>query len=216
MSRPSPDLIDRVKTAAFSELPELAEQVGYRWPARSNRRGRKLHCPFHTDRTPSAHLYPDKIHCFACGESLDVIDLEQFAEGGTVADAIHRLAARHGIDHGQADVNAAVSPRFDDQTLAEAALFRTALIWHTERELEAAKAPLLESPGGIDGERIFALTQMLAEVQAWSEYDAAEALTDLQAKQPEFVAELVTEAEEAHELLTNVIWLAGKATERVA
>jgi hypothetical protein len=197
------NFIEQVKVAAAIELPNLAEQAGYRWPARTNRQNRKLHCPFHADKTASAHLYDDRIHCFSCGRSSDAIDLEQLAQGGTVADAIRSLAARHGIEAGRGTVP--FHPRFDTQTLAEAELFRIGLSWHVERELEAAKLPLLEIPGEVDGARIRALTQMLAAIQAWGEYDAAEAFTDLKVKQPNFVAGLIAEATEVQTLLVAVI-----------
>lgn len=143
VSQFSPGLLGQVKAAAASELSNVAERAGYRWPARTNRRSRKLHCPFHLDKTASAHLYSDRVHCFGCGRSLDVIDLEQLAQGGTGADAIRRLALRYGIEVGRGTVP--FHPRFDAQTLAEAELFRIGLSWHVERELEAAKLPCSRS-----------------------------------------------------------------------
>jgi hypothetical protein len=203
--------IEQVKAAAASELPDLAAQAGYRWPARSRTRSGKLHCAFHADETPSAHLYEDRIHCFGCGESRDVIDLEQLARSGTFTEALYRLAHRHGI---QADgVDVPVRPRFTTETLAEAELFRTGLIWHLERELEAAKLPLLEGPGEVDGERIFSFTQILADVQQWTEHDAAEAFLQLKSKHPEFVAELGTEAEHTQAPSMSILYFAGQSPE---
>ena len=37
------------------------------------RNGKAL-CPFHKERTPSFHVFPDAFHCFACGIHGDHID----------------------------------------------------------------------------------------------------------------------------------------------
>lgn len=36
-----------------------------------------FHCPFHNDKTPSAKIYGNKYHCFACGQHGDVIQFVQ-------------------------------------------------------------------------------------------------------------------------------------------
>ena len=41
-----------------------------------NRSGMCL-CPFHAEKTPSAKVYKDGLHCFGCGEHHDVISLTQ-------------------------------------------------------------------------------------------------------------------------------------------
>lgn len=38
-------------------------------------RDRNIICPFHPDRNPSCHIYPDHFHCFACGATGDNIAL---------------------------------------------------------------------------------------------------------------------------------------------
>ncbi|MGI9074232.1 MAG: CHC2 zinc finger domain-containing protein [Bryobacteraceae bacterium] len=207
--------IQQVKAAAASQIPTLAERAGFRWPARGEGRGRKMHCSFHADKTPSAHLYDDRIHCFGCTQSWDVIDLEQLVGGGTFSDALNRLAARYGIEAEPTDVHVAVRPRFDTETLAEAALFHTGLRWHLERRLEAAKLPLL-GEGEVDGEAIYGLTQLLCDVQRWTEHEAAEAFADLRMKEPDFVAERIAEAEDAQSLLMHALYLAGQTAKRVA
>lgn len=40
-------------------------------------RGEMCLCPFHNEKTPSAKIYPDALHCFGCGEHLDVISFTQ-------------------------------------------------------------------------------------------------------------------------------------------
>jgi hypothetical protein len=48
----------------------VAEQTG-----QATRYGKHVHCPFHSDTTPSMMLYPDgHWHCFQCGEGGDLFD----------------------------------------------------------------------------------------------------------------------------------------------
>ena len=34
-------------------------------------------CPFHTEKTPSAKIYPKNLYCFGCGTSADIISFTQ-------------------------------------------------------------------------------------------------------------------------------------------
>ena len=46
-------------------------------------------CPFHTEKTPSFHVYPDNsYHCFGCGAHGDVIDFVAGIEHIEPAEAI--------------------------------------------------------------------------------------------------------------------------------
>lgn len=48
---------------------EVIEHFGFE-PNRSM----NILCPFHQEKTPSLHIYPDGWHCFGCGASGDCID----------------------------------------------------------------------------------------------------------------------------------------------
>jgi hypothetical protein len=55
-------------------------------------RKNKTNCPFHEDRTPSAHLYGDNhIYCFSCHKNIDTIDFIMERDGKTFADAVKYL-----------------------------------------------------------------------------------------------------------------------------
>ncbi len=56
-------------------------------------------CPFHSEKTPSFHVHPDRgfFKCFGCGEAGDVIDFALRATRMTFSEAIHHLADRAGI-----------------------------------------------------------------------------------------------------------------------
>ena len=56
-------------------------------------------CPFHSERTPSFVVYPDKkdYHCFGCGAHGTVIDYVMQLEGVSLWEAVEMLADRLGI-----------------------------------------------------------------------------------------------------------------------
>ena len=75
-------------------------------------RGGMTLCPFHKERTPSAKIYPDALHCFGCGTHVDVIGFTQkmFALVGPI-DAVKKLNDDYGlnIDIGKAPTAEEVS-----------------------------------------------------------------------------------------------------------
>jgi len=67
-----------------------------------SKRGRDLVglCPFHSERTPSFHVHPDKgfFKCFGCGAGGDVITFVSKLENLAFPDAVRMLAGRAGIE----------------------------------------------------------------------------------------------------------------------
>lgn len=59
----------------------------------------KALCPFHTEKTPSFVINPNKKfwHCFGCGAAGDVISFVQKMEGISFSDAVNKLAIQAGI-----------------------------------------------------------------------------------------------------------------------
>lgn len=51
----------------------------------------KIHCLFHDEKTPSMHVYPDKVHCFGCDATADVIDLVMKIENKSFKEAVRSL-----------------------------------------------------------------------------------------------------------------------------
>lgn len=56
-------------------------------------------CPFHMERTPSFHVYPDegRYHCFGCGAHGDCFDLVQESTRCDFREALEFLARRVGM-----------------------------------------------------------------------------------------------------------------------
>lgn len=56
-------------------------------------------CPFHSERTPSFHVHPEKgvFKCFGCGEAGDVIAFVSKIEGLSFSEALEKLAGQLGI-----------------------------------------------------------------------------------------------------------------------
>ncbi len=61
-------------------------------------RGGMCICPFHEERTPSARIYPDNLHCFGCGTHVDVIGFTQKIFGlDKPIDAVKKLNEDFGL-----------------------------------------------------------------------------------------------------------------------
>lgn len=139
---------------------------------------------------------------FCCTDALDAIDLEQLARGGSVSDAVRRLAARYGVVED-------VAPRpsrshFSNDQLAQAEQFRAGLAWRIERALVRLKRAVS------DETRLLAsatrtLTHQLACIQTWSVYDAVDAYEALNSINPRLAMQCVAEASEAQASLAALI-----------
>ena len=60
----------------------------------------KGNCPFHGERTPSFHVYPEDKHfkCYGCGAYGDVFKFLQQLEGKEFPEVVRALAAEAGIE----------------------------------------------------------------------------------------------------------------------
>jgi DNA primase len=59
----------------------------------------KGNCPFHSEKTPSFHVHPDKgfFHCFGCGVGGDVFKFLELHEKVGFQDAVRMLAQKLGV-----------------------------------------------------------------------------------------------------------------------
>ena len=91
-------VFEQVKSAV--DMKTVAEGYGLHID-----RGGMCICPFHEERTPSAKIYPDALHCFGCGAHVDVIGFTQKMFGlDKPIDAVKKLNDDYGlhIDIGKA------------------------------------------------------------------------------------------------------------------
>src|SRR5215469_10731666 len=79
---------------------DIANFIGEYVPLR--KRGNDLVglCPFHSEKTPSFHVHPDRgfFKCFGCGAGGDVIAFVQRIENVPFSDAVRTLATKAGIE----------------------------------------------------------------------------------------------------------------------
>jgi hypothetical protein len=72
------EMIQRAKEHPFTDL----------LPFKKN----KCFCPYHEERTPSAHLYLDNhVYCFSCHNNFDTIDFIMERDGKTFSEAVKYL-----------------------------------------------------------------------------------------------------------------------------
>ena len=90
-----PGDFDRIK-----ERVDIVQLVGERVPLRKAGRSYSGLCPFHSEKTPSFSVDPDRrtFHCWGCGEKGDVFDWMMKIDGVDKADALKALAERAGIE----------------------------------------------------------------------------------------------------------------------
>ena len=97
-------------------------------------------CPFHTEKTPSFNVHPDKgfFHCFGCGVGGDVLKFIELQERLDFPDAVRHLAQRVGVQ--------APEPTSDRDAAAEAE--REALVGIHEAAAAFFAACLAGASGG--------------------------------------------------------------------
>lgn len=91
----SREQIDQVRSAV-----DIVETIREYVPSlKASGRSVKGLCPFHSERTPSFHVQPEKgiFKCFGCGESGDVIAFVSKLEQLSFSDSLRFLADRSGV-----------------------------------------------------------------------------------------------------------------------
>ena len=89
------DTIDRVK-----QNIDIVEYVGRKVVLKRSGSNYKGLCPFHSEKTPSFMVSPEKqiFTCFGCGETGDVIKFVQKTESLDFREALEKLAGEAGIE----------------------------------------------------------------------------------------------------------------------
>lgn len=105
-------------------------------------------CPFHSEKTPSFHVVPDRgfFKCHGCGKGGDVFKFLEFHEKLSFTEAVRHLAQKFGVTLPEVTQ--------DDDSRRDAGLREALLKMH---ELAAAYfREQLEAPGGARGRQLIA------------------------------------------------------------
>jgi DNA primase len=107
-------------------------------------------CPFHTEKTPSFHVHPDKgfFKCFGCGAGGDVITFLSKLENLSFPDAVRVLAKRAGVEL-EPESPQTVRVRNEREAIYEANRIATAFFERMLRAPEGAAARAYSDRRGI-------------------------------------------------------------------
>ena len=95
-TRMIPDsIIDEIRSRV-----DVVAVIGRHMELQKSGRTWKGCCPFHGERTPSFHVYPEDKHykCYGCGEYGDVFKFVQKVEGKEFPEVVRALAAEVGVE----------------------------------------------------------------------------------------------------------------------
>ena len=87
--------IDEVQTRT-----DIVEVISSYIPLKRAGRNFKALCPFHSEKTPSFMISPQKqiFHCFGCGQGGGVLQFIMQHEKATFVEAVELLAQRLGLE----------------------------------------------------------------------------------------------------------------------
>ncbi|MEJ2536788.1 MAG: CHC2 zinc finger domain-containing protein, partial [Calditrichia bacterium] len=88
-------IIDRIRDSV-----DIVEVVSRYISLKRQGKNYKSSCPFHTEKTPSFTVSPDKqiFYCFGCGAGGNVFNFLMRYEKVTFIEAVQKLAAETGIE----------------------------------------------------------------------------------------------------------------------
>ncbi|MDX1796032.1 MAG: DNA primase [Hydrogenovibrio sp.] len=79
---------------------DIVQVIGQRVPLKKAGATYKACCPFHSEKTPSFNVNPQKqfYHCFGCGASGDALKFLTEYDGLSFVEAVEQLAAMNGME----------------------------------------------------------------------------------------------------------------------
>jgi DNA primase len=91
--------LDKFQIEEIKRRLDILDIVGDYVQLKKVGKGYRALCPFHSEKTPSFYVMPDRqfFHCFGCGKGGDVISFVMEIEGLSFPEAIELLANRVGV-----------------------------------------------------------------------------------------------------------------------
>ena len=88
------DQVDEVKSKV-----DIVEVISSYIPLKKSGRNYAALCPFHSEKTPSFMVSPERqvFKCFGCDQSGDVLTFLEKKEGWEFREALEELAKRAGV-----------------------------------------------------------------------------------------------------------------------
>ncbi len=92
-------LFGRDKIDELRQRADIVELIGAHVRLRRTGRNYTGLCPFHSEKTPSFSVNPERgfFHCFGCGAGGTVFDFVMRTDGVTFPEAVRLLARRYGV-----------------------------------------------------------------------------------------------------------------------
>ncbi len=92
-------IISKQTIEDIRQRSDIVDVIGARVPLKRSGTTFKGLCPFHSEKTPSFHVNPQRqiFHCFGCGAGGDVFSFLMKSEGVTFSTAVRMLAEKAGI-----------------------------------------------------------------------------------------------------------------------
>ncbi|HEU4395059.1 MAG TPA: DNA primase, partial [Planctomycetota bacterium] len=120
MSGTVPDRAADERKEAVRRATDLVALVERTLPLRRSGRSFSACCPFHSERTPSFHVWPEsqRWKCFSCSRSGDAFSFVMEREGVEFPEALRMLAREAGIEIDRPDPSAAAAARSKEAAYA--------------------------------------------------------------------------------------------------
>lgn len=127
-----------IKTESIKKLKESVDvlEIVQQYLPNLKRSGKNYFalCPFHSERTPSFSIAPDKgiIHCFGCGYTADVIKFVQDIEHIGYQEAVEKIAKKINfiLEYVNAEQQKVLKEKYDEQKVLLELLTNIAEVYH--------------------------------------------------------------------------------------
>ncbi|MFN3550809.1 MAG: DNA primase [Endomicrobiia bacterium] len=127
-----------IKQESVKKLKESVDilEIVQEYLPNLKRRGKNYFalCPFHSEKTPSFSIAPDKgiIHCFGCGYTADIIKFVEDIEHISYQEAVEKIAKKFNfvLEYVDAEKQKILKEKYDEQQVLLNLLTNLAEVYH--------------------------------------------------------------------------------------